>query len=85
MSLIERSLTDEAESVSLAIRQNDVLVKTAAATIYSRLVEGRFPRYQDVFPKDLPITIPLSVGRLAGALRQAKIVTSDESRGVDFQ
>lgn len=85
MSLIERSLTDENESVSIAIRQNDVLVKTSHATIYSRLVEGRFPRYQDVIPTQSQITLDLTAGPFYSAVRQAQIVTSEESRGVDFQ
>lgn len=85
MSLIERSLTDENESVSIAIRQNDVLVKTSHATIYSRLVEGRFPRYQDVIPAQSQVTLDLTVGPFYSAVRQAQIVTSEESRGVDFQ
>ena len=37
--------------------------KTSAATIYSRLVEGRFPRYQDVIPAQSQIRIDLATGR----------------------
>lgn len=85
MSLIERSLTDENESVSIAIRQNDVLVKTSTVTIYSRLVEGRFPRYQDVIPSQSQVSLDLATGPFYSAVRQAQIVTSEESRGVDFQ
>src|SRR5690606_24972418 len=48
MSLIERSLGDDDRDVAIAVRNNDVLVKSGLSTIYSRLVEGRFPRYQDV-------------------------------------
>lgn len=85
MSLIERSIADENGVVSIAIRQNDVLVKTATATIYSRLVEGRFPRYQDVIPTQSQVRVDLTVGPFYSAVRQAQIVTSEESRGVDFQ
>ncbi|MGQ0633075.1 MAG: DNA polymerase III subunit beta [Planctomycetaceae bacterium] len=85
MSLIERSIADQEEPVSLAIRQNDVLVKTRTATIYSRLVEGRFPRYQDVIPAQSKVAVDLSVGPFYSAVRQAQIVTSEESRGVDFE
>ena len=84
MSLIDRSLTDDEEQVQVAIRTNDVLVKTAATTIYSRLVEGRFPRYQDVIPKDHSASVDLVVGPFHSAVRQAQIVTNEESRGVEF-
>ena len=36
---------------NIAARANDVLVKTPRTTIYSRLVEGRFPKWRDVFPQ----------------------------------
>jgi DNA polymerase-3 subunit beta len=85
LSLIDRSLTENEASVSLAIRNNDVLVKTEHATIYSRLVEGRFPRYQDVIPASSQISIELITGPFYAAVRQAQIVTSEESRGVDFE
>jgi DNA polymerase-3 subunit beta len=85
LALIEKTLVDENEQVSIAIRNNDVLVKTGLATIYSRLVEGRFPRYQDVIPTSSSTTVELVVGPFYSAVRQAQIVTSEESRGVDFE
>ena len=84
LSLIERSLGDETESVSLSIRSNDILVKCGRSTISSLLVEGRFPRYQDVIPQEFNANIELVVGPFHSAVRQAQITTSDSSRGVDF-
>jgi DNA polymerase-3 subunit beta len=85
MQLIERTLSDADAEVQISARSNDILVKTSRATIYSRLVEGRFPKWRDVFPKRDNVTrIELTVGPLHAAVRQAEIVTSDESRGVDF-
>ena len=84
MSLIERSVADDDADVWIAVRNNDVLVKSGQSTIYSRLVEGRFPKYQDVIPTDYNAKIDLVVGPFHSAVRQAMIVTDDESRGVDF-
>src|SRR6185437_1727000 len=86
LKLIERNLADDDLDVHLAIQAGAaVLVRTENAIIYSRLVEGRFPRYQDVFPANVEVRIPLESGTLRLAVEQASIVTSDESRGVDFQ
>jgi DNA polymerase-3 subunit beta len=53
--------------------------------MYSRLVEGRFPKWRDVFPRrENTQRIELTVGPFFAAVRQAAIVTSDERRGVDF-
>ena len=85
MQVIERMLSDAESDVQLAARGNDVLIKTSRATIYSRLVEGRFPRWRDVFPRrDDASKIELVVGPFHAAVRQAQITTSEESRGVDF-
>ena len=48
---IERAIGDDEENILLAARENDVLVKSSRATIYTRLVEGRFPKWRDVFPR----------------------------------
>jgi DNA polymerase-3 subunit beta len=86
MKLIERALTDAEAEVLVAARPNDILVKTPQATIYSRLVEGRFPKWRDVFPvRQNAIRIDMTVGPMYSALRQAAIVADEESRGIDFE
>lgn len=85
MQLIERTLTDGEAEVLLSARSNDVMVKTPKSTIYSRLVEGRFPKWRDVLPtRQEAVRIALTVGPVYSALRQAAIVSDDESRGIDF-
>lgn len=85
MQLMERAMSDGEAEVLVAARGNDVLIKSSKATIYSRLVEGRFPKWRDVFPvRQEAVRIDITVGPMHSALRQAAIVTDDESRGVDF-
>jgi DNA polymerase-3 subunit beta len=84
MTLLERSIDASAEYVDIVVRENDVLMRTGACTVYSRLVEGRFPRYRDVIPRSGNVNIPLPVAPFLAAVRQSQIVTDEESRGVDF-
>lgn len=85
MQFIERSITDGDAEVQIASRGNDILVRTPRAVMYSRLVEGRFPKWRDVFPKrEGSKKIPLVVGPVYQGVKQAAIVTSEESRGIDF-
>jgi DNA polymerase III subunit beta len=87
MQLVERCLGAAEAPVHLALRgdANEILIRTAGTTISARLVEGRFPRWRDVFP-DRPeaIRVQLVAGPLLAAVRQAAIVTSEQSKGVDF-
>jgi DNA polymerase-3 subunit beta len=85
MVLMEKALTDSDAEIQIAARPNDILVKSQRATIFSRLVEGRFPRWRDVLPsRSESVRVEIPVGPLYSALRQAAIFTDNESRGIDF-
>jgi DNA polymerase-3 subunit beta len=84
IQLMERALGDDA-TVDVAARTNDLLLRTSRAVIYSRLVEGRYPNWRQVFPKrEQAVQIDMTVGPFYAALRQAAIVTDHDSRGIDF-
>jgi len=85
MQLIERALNDSDAEIRVAARANDILVKSPRVVIYSRLVEGRFPKWRDAFPERADsYKFEVTVGPLYSALRQASIVSSEQTRGVDF-
>lgn len=85
MQLIERALAPQDAEVQLAVRGNELLVHSPRATISARLLEGRFPDWRKVFPERGSGTpIELAAGPTYAAVRQAAIVTSEESRGIDF-
>jgi len=85
ISLMERAVSESDGFVHLAARSNDLLLRTPRCVIFSRLVEGRYPNWRQVFPKrDQAIQIDMVVGPLFAALRQAAIVTDHDSRGIDF-
>ncbi len=85
MSLLERNLQDEGEVVRVCIRPNEVLFRTERAVIYSRLVEGRFPDYKVVLPKKHNVKVPLVAATFQAAVRQAAIMTDEDSKKVTFQ
>lgn len=85
-NLLERILAglDDEDTARLTFRQNDVVIKSGPATIISRLVEGRFPKYRQVIPAESPIEIPMVAGEFHTAIKQSQILTTEEHRGVDF-
>jgi DNA polymerase-3 subunit beta len=84
MALLERNLADPNETIRVCLRANDALFKTERAVISSQLVEGRYPAYQEVFPKKQTVKIPLIVGPFQTAIRQSAIMTDEESKKVVF-
>ena len=85
MTLIERTIPEDDSEVQLAIGTNEVLTRIEKATVYSRLVEGRYPKYTAVIPEKKNVSVDMVVGPFYGAVRQAQIVTNEESRGVEFE
>ncbi len=69
----------------VCVRPNEVLFRTERAVIYSRLVEGRFPDYKVVLPKKHNIKVPLEASSFQAAVRQAAIMTDEDSKKVTFR
>ncbi len=85
MGIMDRALSDSDPEIKIAARSNDVILKSERLTLYSRLVEGRFPKWQEIIrPRDNVTQVELAVGPLYSAVRQAAIVACKETRGVDF-
>ena len=89
LSILERVLSekslDEDEVIKMAISANRVLFQCKDVTLFSRLIEGRFPKWRGVIPKtdeDTPVTIECGV--LLPAVQRAQIATSDLEPGVHF-
>lgn len=86
LTLMERSIGDKEEVVHIASRGNDVLLRTGRCTIYSRLVEGRYPNWRQVIPqREESVRIDMTVGPFFNVIRQAAIVADMETRGLDFE
>ena len=89
LQILERVLNDksidEDDAIKMAISANRVLFQCKDITLFSRLVEGRFPKWRGIIPKtdeDTPVTI--ECGALLPAINRAQIVTSDLEPGVHF-
>jgi DNA polymerase-3 subunit beta len=55
---------------------------TSRAVLSSVLVEGSFPPYEDVIPKDQDKRVVAGRDDLSSAVRKASVLTNEESRGV---
>ncbi len=85
MSLLERNLSDDEETIKIALHPNDVLFQTEKSVIYARLVEGRFAPYRDILSVKATTKIRLPVESFLAGLRQAAIMTEKDSKRVLFQ
>lgn len=85
VTLLERNLSDAGESIRVALRPNAAMFQTERAMIHTRLVEGKFPPYQQIVPKKLAVKLTLPAGEFFSRVRQAAITTDEDSKRVEFR
>ncbi len=82
LQLIEKLVDDPEEAVGFQIKENQVIFHTSSATLTSNLVEGQFPPYEDVIPKDADKKMTAATSDFYSAIRKAALLTTDDSKGV---
>jgi DNA polymerase III subunit beta len=93
MLLIERCLADISDKealVRVVLREKDLLLEGPPGDggkriVYSRLVDGHFPKYDDVIPRDFDKKATLDTQGFLAAVRKAALLTNEESRGVTMK
>lgn len=84
MALLEKIGSHDKESVAVKLVENQVLIKYANVVVSSNLVEGNFPKYEDIIPSDYDKKLSLSTEAVLSAVRRAALLTSEESKGIRF-
>ncbi len=84
MALLEKIGSHDKESVAVKLVDNQILIKYANVVVSSNLVEGNFPKYEDIIPGDYDKKLSLSTEAVFSAVRRAALLTSEESKGIKF-
>ncbi len=79
---LSKLLADNDEPVTMEISQNQARFSFGGISLISKLVEGKFPDYGRVIPKEQPKHLRLKRTEILSCLQRAAILTSDKFRGV---
>jgi DNA polymerase-3 subunit beta len=82
VTIMERLLSDPDEVVQVKAETSQLLLATARAMLATALVEGHFPKYEEVIPRDLDKRVTLSPQEMLSAVRRAALLTNEESKGI---
>lgn len=82
LHLISKLRQDPEEIVEVKTTANQIFIRMPRATISSVLVEGHFPKYEDVIPRECTRTAELDTQEFLSAVRRAALLTNEESKGV---
>ena len=70
------------DGLDVKVHPNQVMMKAPRAVICSVLVEGNFPNYEEVIPRDCDRVVELETAQFLSGVRRAALLTTEESRGV---
>jgi DNA polymerase III subunit beta len=76
---------EEDLSVEITATENQIKFVVAGVEIVSRLIEGQFPNYEQVIPKETDKKIEADVSVLAAATRRVSILASEKSYSVRYK
>jgi len=82
MSLIQRIAAGTEQSLGVRITETQILIRSANAVLVGNLVQGNFPKYGDVIPAEASRKATLDTGMFLHRIRQAALLTNEESKGV---
>lgn len=82
---LQRLLGDMEEAVQIQVGTNHFRVELANARFTSKLIDGRFPEYDRVLPKNGDKILTAETKSLHEALTRAAILSNEKYRGVRLQ
>lgn len=76
---VGRIITEEESLVKITIEEGQIFFEIDGTTLVSRLINGKYPDYKHIMPKDYKTRIVGEKGILASAIRMASIFTSGKT------
>lgn len=76
---------DDADEIELAFGNSNGVARKGDVTLLMRLIEGEFPNYNQVIPKNLTKHLILSTETLVRAVRRVALLSSERSRAVKLE
>ena len=76
---------DDADEVELAFEGNSGLARKGDVNLVMRLIEGEFPNYSQVVPKQITRKVTISTDTVTQALRRVALLSSERSKAVKVQ
>lgn len=72
----------ESKDVSVSVSKNQVLFKVGSVELVSRLIEGKFPDYEKIIPKEGKSKIEVSVEDLSLVLKRVNLFAKENNNSI---
>ncbi len=74
----------EDETIEFDLDESNLFFKVENRTLMSRIIEGKFPDFEAVIPKDNPNTFTVSREELTESVRRVSLFSTERSKGIKF-
>ncbi len=85
MSELSRIISDLEEEIEIKIGENQISFDMGQIFFISRLIEGSFPEYEQIIPKEFSTTILTDREDLANKLKTASLFSRDSANNIKVQ
>jgi len=79
-----RLLDDAGETTTLSVSDRKVRFGFGEASLTSKVIDGSFPAYGQVIPRDNPCILRLDTALFVGAVRRVATISSEQTRAVEL-
>jgi DNA polymerase-3 subunit beta len=74
----------EDETIEFDLDESNLFFKVENRTLISRIIEGKFPDFEAVIPKDNPNTFTVSREEITESVRRVSLFSTERSKGIKF-
>jgi DNA polymerase-3 subunit beta len=74
----------EDEQVEFDFDENNLFFKVKNRTLISRIIEGKFPNFEEVIPVGNPNAVVVPREEITNAIRRVSLLSSERSKGIKF-
>jgi len=77
--------SEKSDNVEMIVDENQVFFVIGEVQIVSRLIEGSFPPYEQIVPKDAKISVKCDLAETLAALKMSSIFAKDIANNIRFK
>lgn len=79
---IKKLIDFSQEKIEMAIEGSQLIVKTNSTVLMVRLIEGKYPNYQQLIPNDMKKKASIDRELLLSSIRRVSLLSNQKSKGV---
>jgi DNA polymerase III subunit beta len=84
VKFIKASAIGEKENITVGLSSNQIGFKAAKTVFISRLIEGSFPAYEQIVPKNKELSVEMNAEKLLAVTKRAAICSTERSGAVKY-